>query len=152
MADDAPAPVSTPPYWQLRRADQLVAAATAALVLVFLLGGSFYRFSQGRPDIEIDEADKLTARFEVDINTASVPELMQVPNVGRTLARRIVEMRETSGPFRHCDDLRQVRGIGPKTYEKIRPYLIPISASAARPSEEEQGARTAQDVSDSTMQ
>ena len=41
----------------------------------------------------------------------------------RKLAERIVESRETGGPFRDNDDLRRVRGIGARTLENIRPYL-----------------------------
>ena len=75
---------------------------------------------------EIDQAEPLTARFEVDINAADWPELIQLPGVGQTLAQRIVESRQAAGPFTDHDDLRRVRGIGPKTLEQIRPYLRPM--------------------------
>jgi competence protein ComEA len=80
--------------------------------------------------IEIDRAEPLTARFEVDINTADWPELMQLPGVGQTLAQRIVESRQADGPFADHDDLRRVRGIGPRTFEQIRPYLRPMVGSS----------------------
>ncbi len=73
--------------------------------------------------IEIDEAPPLSARFEVDINSADWPEMAQLPDVGETLARRIVESRAVDGPFADLGDLRRVRGIGPKTLERIRPHL-----------------------------
>lgn len=49
-----------------------------------------------------------------------------LPNIGETLARRIVESREAEGPFAEVDDLQRVRGIGPRTLEQLRPYLRPI--------------------------
>jgi len=107
----------------LRRADQ---AAVAALVTAALLATVGWWGSQGGWQgrlIEIDRAEPLTARFEVDINSADWPELLQLPGIGPTLAQRIVESRGTRGPFANHDDLRRVRGIGPKTLEQIRPYL-----------------------------
>ena len=57
--------------------------------------------------IEIDRAEPLTARFEVDINTADWPELVQLPGIGPTLAHRIVDSRQTAGPFVEPNDLRR---------------------------------------------
>jgi competence protein ComEA len=76
--------------------------------------------------VEIDEASPLQATFQTDINTAEWTELAQLPEVGETLAQRIVESRKRSGPFTSIDDLRRVGGIGEKTLEKMRPYLLPI--------------------------
>ena len=80
----------------------------------------------------VDRADPLAVRFEVDINTADWPELMQLPGIGQTLAHRIVQSRQTAGPFADQDDLRRVRGIGPKTLEQIRPYLRPMPGRGGR--------------------
>ena len=49
-----------------------------------------------------------------------------MPGIGEQLARRIVAERTTGGPFRDWDDLRRVRGIGPRTLEGMRPYLLPM--------------------------
>ena len=46
--------------------------------------------------------------------------------LGETLAKRIVSDREQNGPFRDFDDLRRVRGIGPRTLERLTPYLQPL--------------------------
>jgi competence protein ComEA len=76
--------------------------------------------------IEIDRAEPLTAKFLVDINQADWPELAVLPEIGPTLAQRIVDSRESSGPFVDHNDLRRVRGIGPLTLERMRPYLLPM--------------------------
>ncbi|MGH9862012.1 MAG: ComEA family DNA-binding protein [Candidatus Acidiferrales bacterium] len=59
----------------------------------------------------------------VNINTATVEELAQLPGVGKTIARRIVRHREKSGPFRRVDELLVIRGISAKKLEALRPYV-----------------------------
>lgn len=59
----------------------------------------------------------------VNINTATAAELEAVPGIGPSTARAIVEHRSKHGAFRQVDDLTAVSGIGPKTLEKLRPYL-----------------------------
>jgi len=99
------------------------------LVLLGLGATVGWWVSQGGPRgqlIELERAKPQTASFQVDINSADWPELAQLPGIGETLARRIVESRQTDGPFLGHDDLRRIRGIGPKTVERLRPYLVPV--------------------------
>lgn len=56
----------------------------------------------------------------VDINTASASELDTLPGIGPAYAKRIMEYRETNGPFRSINDIVRVRGIGPKTFQKLK--------------------------------
>lgn len=115
------------PAWLLRRTDQ---GAVAVLVLFGFLGVIGWWLAQGGLQgrlVEFDQAERQQARYLVDVNTAEWPELAQLPGIGETLARRIVETRQSGGPFRDFEDLRgRVRGIGPTTLERIRPYLVPI--------------------------
>jgi competence protein ComEA len=110
--------------WLLRRTDQTAVAALVVGALAAMVG---WWFSNGGGRlIEVERAEPLTARFEVDVNAADWPEFMQLPGIGEKLAHRIVDTRKASGPFVDADDLRRVRGIGPKTLEQIRPYLRPM--------------------------
>ena len=115
--------------WQpvLRAGDQ---AAVAGLVLLALAGMGAYWIVQGglRGElIEIDRAAALVAaRFRVDVNAASWPELSQVPEIGETLARRIVESRGAAGRFVDHEDLLRVNGIGTRTLERMKPFLLPM--------------------------
>jgi len=59
----------------------------------------------------------------VDINTATVEELMSVPGIGQSIAQRIAEFREKNGPFKTVDDLLKVQGIGEKSLARIRAKL-----------------------------
>jgi competence protein ComEA len=130
MADPKPGkkPANAGESWQplLRRADQ---AAVATLVLAALAGMGAYWFVEGghRGElIEIDRAEPLVARYQVDVNKAEWPEFAELPDVGEILARRIVESRAAAGPFADHGDLERVEGIGPLTLEKMRPYLLPM--------------------------
>jgi competence protein ComEA len=98
--------------------------------LVLMAGYWFYLGGHRGQLIEIDRADPLTAKYEVDINRADWPEMVQLPGLGETLARRIITDRQQRGPFRDIDDLDRVDGIGLRTLERIRPYLIPIPDDA----------------------
>lgn len=59
----------------------------------------------------------------VDVNAADEAELQRLPGVGPTLARRIVDVRGTDR-FKSVEDLRKVKGIGVKTLENLRPYVV----------------------------
>lgn len=63
-------------------------------------------------------------RSPVDVNRASRATLESVPGIGPVLARAIVSEREVGGPFRCAGDLDRVRGIGPKTADKLAPHLV----------------------------
>ena len=59
----------------------------------------------------------------IDVNRALAADLELLPGVGPTLARRIVEQRDAHGGFANAEDLLRVRGIGPRTLERLRPLL-----------------------------
>jgi uncharacterized protein len=59
----------------------------------------------------------------VDVNTASAPLLSYVAGVSRRVAEAIVKHREAHGPFRHREDLRDVKGLGDKTYQQAVGFL-----------------------------
>ena len=59
----------------------------------------------------------------IDINTASLELLDTLPGIGPALARAIVDYREDNGPFETPDELINVQGIGPATYEKLRDLI-----------------------------
>lgn len=57
---------------------------------------------------------------KININTASKQQLMRLPGIGSVLAQRIIEYREKNGPFKAIEELLNVKGIGPKIFEKIK--------------------------------
>jgi competence protein ComEA len=58
------------------------------------------------------------------LNQATLSELGALPGVGPKLAQRVIEHRDEKGPFRSVDDLRQVRGIGRKKFDRLRPHVL----------------------------
>lgn len=57
---------------------------------------------------------------KVNLNSAGESELEALPGVGPATAKRIVQDRETNGPFRAVEDLMRVPGIGPKKFEALK--------------------------------
>ena len=124
-----PEPTRRGPRPLLQRADQVTVAVVLGLAWLAIVASLFVRGYHRGQLIEIDQAESRPVEFRVDINQAAWTELALLPGVGESLARKIVAHREANGPFRAVDDLRGVRGIGPKTLEAIRPYLLPLPAA-----------------------
>ena len=59
----------------------------------------------------------------VNLNTATQTELETLPGVGPAVATRILEYRQKNGGFKKLEDLMNVRGIGEKTFLKLKPML-----------------------------
>jgi len=70
-----------------------------------------------------------TAASRVDINSASVEELAQLPGIGPAKAQAIVTHRNED-PFRKPEDLLKVKGIGDKLYEQIKDQITVGGSSA----------------------
>jgi competence protein ComEA len=67
----------------------------------------------------------------VNINLASADELQLLPGIGPAKAQRVIDYRQAH-PFRTIEELARVKGIGPKTVRKLRPYLTVRGATTAR--------------------
>ena len=73
-----------------------------------------------------DDANALngeTVNGKVNINTADSVTLQTIPGIGPSKAARIIEYRKTSGRFKKTEDIKNVTGIGDKTYESIKEYI-----------------------------
>ena len=95
-----------------------------AAALFVLLGIYAWRLSAGGHEtIEIRRQVGHASQFQLDMNSATWVEWMQLDGLGEVTARRITDDRDLRGPFRSVDDLQRVKGIGPVTLEKLRPHL-----------------------------
>lgn len=63
------------------------------------------------------------AASKVNLNRASADELQVLPGIGPVLAQRMVDWRKAHGRYRTVDDLQEVKGIGKKRLEQLRPLV-----------------------------
>ena len=72
---------------------------------------------------EIKKEEITGTQITININTAGKDELVLLPNVGPVIAERIIRYREDYRLFDPIDDLTRVKGIGPKTLEKLKAFV-----------------------------
>ena len=101
---------------------QVVAFAVGVIACCLfsaLLAASYFAESNGDCDVVLDG--------KINPNKASAASLARLPNIGPKRAEAIIEYREAVGSetpaFQRCADLEKIKGIGPKTVEKIGPWL-----------------------------
>ena len=66
----------------------------------------------------------LQAPALLDLNRATADELEALPGIGAVLAQRVIVFRESAGRFRTVEDLRGVKGIGAKKFERLKPLVM----------------------------
>lgn len=106
------------------------------------LGVGMYQHDLNQTALEnaLDEVvESVVNSVGVDLNTASPALLTHIAGIGPTLAERIVTRRNTNGPFPSREALKDVPGIGPKTFKQAAGFLRvrngdnPLDASAIHP-------------------
>lgn len=81
-------------------------------------------------DPRSEQVAKSTAAL--NLNTATLEQLEALPGIGRSTAQRILEHRQKSGGFKKIEDLMQVKGIGEKSFLKLKP-MITVAPKADKP-------------------
>lgn len=68
--------------------------------------------------------DELTTqKVTININTANAAELTFLPGIGEAKAKKIIDYRNSHGPFKTIEEIKNVSGIGESTFENIKPYI-----------------------------
>ncbi len=93
------------------------------LLIVFFAGQQ--RGADGSYTVETERAATWKVeRHLVNINTADAQELQTLQGIGEVLAQRIIERRESAGPYSSVEDLLEVSGIGPAKLEEFRWQVV----------------------------
>jgi competence protein ComEA len=75
------------------------------------------------PALETSESTPGQSASQININSASQIELESLTGIGPVLAKAIIQYRLEHGPFTKIEEIQNVSGIGPVTFEKIRPFI-----------------------------
>jgi competence protein ComEA len=64
-----------------------------------------------------------SASAPINLNTATAAQLETLPGIGKSTAERILEYRQKNGSFKKVEDLMNVRGVGEKSFLKLKPLV-----------------------------
>ncbi len=87
------------------------------LVMVICFGFLLSSFSFAQ------SASQAKGTKKININTASLAELQKLPRVGAKIAQRIIDYRKQHGNFKRVEDIMKVRGIGERTFLKLKDLI-----------------------------
>jgi competence ComEA-like helix-hairpin-helix protein len=109
-----------------RTKEELMNRVRFSMVVLLVMLGSSAPWSAGAAPPSHTGATTTSApdAAPVNINTADVKELMKLEGVGRRVAEKIVEYRDTHGPFKKPEELRKVEGVGNGLWERNRTRIV----------------------------
>lgn len=76
------------------------------------------------------ESSTASSHSRIDLNRANAGELESLPGIGAVLAQRVIAFRESVGGFQKIEDLRAVKGIGAKKFERLRSFVMVSAANS----------------------
>ena len=70
-----------------------------------------------------DSEEKDIDQICINVNTATLEELILIPGIGKTIAQEIINKRMEKGQFQKIEDLEQVKGLGPSKLSRIKDFI-----------------------------
>jgi len=113
------------------QADMVVALALACTFIVCVAIMAYRNHRLGN-DIHVVHSDTAAVPYRVNLNHATIQELMLLPGIGRVRAERIATWRQTHGLFQSLDDVRKAAGISEKTLGQLT-ELVTLENAARYP-------------------
>ncbi len=113
----------------MKKAQIALLAVTAAFLCIMLgifIGKNLlpnYLMRPYTPEGETESTLTADEFGKININTATMDQLTQLPGIGTITAQRIIDYRDEHGPFQSVKDLLNVDGIGSGTLDNIRDYI-----------------------------
>jgi competence protein ComEA len=100
------------------------------MVVLLILGAGIAAQADQRGSERTTSAAKASSSGPLNLNTATVAQLEALPGIGKSVAERILQYREKSGGFKKVEDLMNVRGIGEKSFLKLKPLITVTSGKS----------------------
>lgn len=108
-----------------QESDSLFAQATREMKKQQAYQDSLEKAASYSPDTShVTLKELIFSGGKININTAPQKELERLPRIGPAMAQRIIIYRQTHGPFKRTEDLTAVKGIGPKTLDRLKDHII----------------------------
>jgi len=107
----------------------LIFKTLRAALLGLALGGLMLAAGQSedskgkRESAKTQQTDQAAKADLINVNTADLETLMKLPRVGPVIGQRIIDFREEHGGFKSLEEVMNVKGIGEKTFERLKPLI-----------------------------
>ncbi len=121
--------------WVRQPSVQPLGILTPAEATWFANGSNHHEPGQHGVTQALPKVTRLQDPILVDLNRATAGELEALPGIGVVLAQRVIAFRTSAGRFRTVDDLRSVKGIGAKKFERLKSLVMVSTETPQRETE-----------------